>query len=168
MTLDINLRVFLKVNSAWTGTISDITRDDDNKKLFKIIWDKNRSIPNKSVFKAREIGELYTLKSLSIGERNRLVEERNEIVERNRSFQLRKEIVVDENDRSIADERKKVDESLVFTSDDLQRGTHKKKSTTMKGSVSSSITADLVSRTSQITDPSLLKNIDEKTESQNV
>jgi hypothetical protein len=88
MTFDINLRVFLKLNSVWTGTISEITFDDEsNKKLFKIEWDKNKhqqSGPKKSVWKAREIGELYTLKSLSVEERNRLVVERNETIERNR------------------------------------------------------------------------------------
>ncbi len=60
MTFDINQRVFVLENK--------FPIDDENQKVFKIIWDKstNGSLIPKILCRGRDIGELYTLKTLKL------------------------------------------------------------------------------------------------------
>jgi hypothetical protein len=84
--LDINLRVFLKQNPSLVGTTKEVIYNQNGKTMFKVEWDRSTCLSQQSqqtVFDVRYISELYTHKSLSIVERNRLVSERNKIIDSN-------------------------------------------------------------------------------------
>ena len=82
--LDINLRVFLKQNPSLVGTTKEVIYNQNGKTMFKVEWDRSTCLSRQqTVFDVRYISELYTHKSLSIVERNRLVSERNKIIDSN-------------------------------------------------------------------------------------
>jgi hypothetical protein len=89
MTFDINLRVFFKKTQyklVWIGTILEITIDNKHLKVFKVQWDKNNTNSSalpKNLCRGRDIGELYTLQTLTLEERNQFILERNKIVDSN-------------------------------------------------------------------------------------